>query len=166
MNVQQKNNHKGFTIIEVVLVLAIAGLIFLMVFIALPALQKGQRDTQRRSDLSRVSTQINSYTTNNRGSIPQSIAGTFVTKYLDGAECTSADLKNCDYIDPKGPAYTFVDSTNNTDSPEFSDTVAQILYGKGKICGTDGDFTGGSGRQYALKIRLEGQTTPYCLDNR
>ena len=29
---------KGFTIIEVVLVLAIAGLIFLMVFIALPAL--------------------------------------------------------------------------------------------------------------------------------
>ena len=32
-----KSNKKGFTIIEVVLVLAIAGLIFLMVFIALPA---------------------------------------------------------------------------------------------------------------------------------
>ncbi|MBQ3261101.1 type II secretion system protein, partial [Candidatus Saccharibacteria bacterium] len=30
------NFKKGFTIIEVVLVLAIAGLIFLMVFIALP----------------------------------------------------------------------------------------------------------------------------------
>ena len=30
----------GFTIIEVVLVLAIGGLIFLMVFIALPALQQ------------------------------------------------------------------------------------------------------------------------------
>ena len=35
----------GFTIIEVVLVLAIAGLIFLMVFIALPVLQRSQRDT-------------------------------------------------------------------------------------------------------------------------
>ena len=33
-----KQTKKGFTIIEVVLVLAIAGLIFLMVFIALPAL--------------------------------------------------------------------------------------------------------------------------------
>ena len=35
---------KGFTIIEVVLVLAIAGLIFLIVFITLPAMQRGQRD--------------------------------------------------------------------------------------------------------------------------
>ncbi|MBQ6130136.1 type II secretion system protein, partial [Candidatus Saccharibacteria bacterium] len=32
-------SYKGFTIIEVVLVLAIAGLIFLMVFIALPNMQ-------------------------------------------------------------------------------------------------------------------------------
>ncbi len=37
MNAQQTENKKGFTIIEVVLVLAIAALIFLMVFIALPA---------------------------------------------------------------------------------------------------------------------------------
>ena len=40
-----QHNKKGFTIIEVVLVLAIAGLIFLMVFVALPALQRGQRDS-------------------------------------------------------------------------------------------------------------------------
>ena len=39
-----QQNKKGFTIIEVVLVLAIAGLIFLMVFVALPALQRGQRE--------------------------------------------------------------------------------------------------------------------------
>ena len=44
-------HRKGFTIIEVVLVLAIAGLIFLMIFIAFPALQRGQRNTQRRRDL-------------------------------------------------------------------------------------------------------------------
>ena len=42
----------GFTILEVVLVLAIAGLIFLMVFIALPALQRSQRNTERQNDLS------------------------------------------------------------------------------------------------------------------
>ena len=51
-----KKLNKGFTIIEVVLVLAIAGLIFLMVFIALPALQRGQRDSQREQDLSRQQT--------------------------------------------------------------------------------------------------------------
>ena len=57
---------KGFTIIEVVLVLAIAGLIFLMVFVALPQLQRSQRDTQRRQDLSRVVTALVQYQTNNR----------------------------------------------------------------------------------------------------
>lgn len=61
------NSKKGFTIIEVVLVLAIAGLIFLMVFVALPALQRSQRDTARRNDLARVDTSLVQYQTNNQG---------------------------------------------------------------------------------------------------
>ena len=48
MRVTSSKRHTGFTIIEVVLVLAIAGLIFLMVFVALPALQRSQRDSLRR----------------------------------------------------------------------------------------------------------------------
>ena len=62
---QNTNSKKGFTIIEVVLVLAIAGLIFLMVFVALPALQRSQRDTARRNDMSRVDTSLVQYQTNN-----------------------------------------------------------------------------------------------------
>ena len=46
------SSHKpAFTIIEVVLVLAIVGLIFLMVFIALPALQRSRQEEQKRSDM-------------------------------------------------------------------------------------------------------------------
>lgn len=60
-------NKKGFTIIEVVLVLAIAGLIFLMVFLALPALQRSQRDTQRKNDMSRMVAAYHTYTSNNQG---------------------------------------------------------------------------------------------------
>ena len=70
---KQKDNRKGlkgFTIIEVVLVLAIAGLIFLMVFVAFPALQRSQNDTQRQNDIARLSTQITNFKTNNRNSIP------------------------------------------------------------------------------------------------
>ena len=66
-------NKPGFTIIEVVLVLAIAGLIFLMVFIALPALQRSQRDTQRRDDIARFATAIAQYQTNNGGQLSNSI---------------------------------------------------------------------------------------------
>lgn len=49
----QSKGRTGFTIIEVVLVLAIAGLIFLMIFIALPSLQRSQRDQTRKNDVSR-----------------------------------------------------------------------------------------------------------------
>lgn len=62
--------NKGFTIIEVVLVLAIAGLIFLMVFVAFPALQRSQQDTQRQTDISRLSTQITNFKINNTNAIP------------------------------------------------------------------------------------------------
>jgi prepilin-type N-terminal cleavage/methylation domain-containing protein len=68
---QKVDLKDGFTIIEVVLVLAIAGLIFLMVFIALPALQRSQRDTQRRDDIARANTALTQFMTNNRNRVPQ-----------------------------------------------------------------------------------------------
>lgn len=76
-----KKTTKGFTIIEVVLVLAIAGLIFLMVFVALPALQKGQRDTARKNDVSIVSTAVTNYVSANRGSYPNSAQ---LQNFIDG----------------------------------------------------------------------------------
>ena len=77
----KKDNKKGFTIIEVVLVLAIAGLIFAMVFIALPALQRSQRDQSRKNDTSTVAAAINYWNSANRN------GGTFseesLRKYVD-----------------------------------------------------------------------------------
>jgi prepilin-type N-terminal cleavage/methylation domain-containing protein len=48
-------NKKGFTLIEVVLVLAIGGLIFLLAFLAFQQVSRNRRDTQRRSDVARMS---------------------------------------------------------------------------------------------------------------
>lgn len=45
------SSKKGFTIVETVIVLAIAGLIFAVVFIGIPQLQESRRDAQRRGDL-------------------------------------------------------------------------------------------------------------------
>jgi len=60
----------GFTIIEVVLVLAIAGLIFLMIFLGLPALQRSQRNTARKQDYSVIASAIQTYKSNNKGEFP------------------------------------------------------------------------------------------------
>ena len=52
---------KGFTIIEVVLVLAVAGLIFMMIFLILPVLQRAERDNERKQEASRILAAINEY---------------------------------------------------------------------------------------------------------
>lgn len=62
--------REAFTIIEVVLVLAIAGLIFLMVFIALPALQRSQRNTAYRNNVAIAASLARDYAANNRGRLP------------------------------------------------------------------------------------------------
>ena len=81
---QENNKTKpAFTIIEVVLVLAIAGLIFLMVFIALPALQRSQRDTARKNDVALVSSAIKSWRSNNRGVALKSETALDITDHDD-----------------------------------------------------------------------------------
>lgn len=91
-----KGNQKGFTIIEVVLVLAIAGLIFLVVFLALPALQRSQRDTQRRSDVGRVVSAVQTYKSNNNGSVP-TIDASFLTTYLASGSSFNDPQSNSAY---------------------------------------------------------------------
>lgn len=94
---------RGFTIIEVVLVLAIAGLIFLMVFIALPALQRSQRNTRRRQDISRISTAVTQYLASNNklpfwvdGSGYKVIDYKFVTNYVESdAKCYDSSNNAC-----------------------------------------------------------------------
>lgn len=61
----------GFTILELVLVLAIAGIIFLMAFIALPSLWASQRDAERKANVMSFVAAIKNYQTNNsRGALP------------------------------------------------------------------------------------------------
>ena len=67
-----KMNKKegGFTIVEVMIVLAIAGLVMAIVFIAVPALQRNSRDAQRRADVAAVQSAIATFVGNNNGSVP------------------------------------------------------------------------------------------------
>jgi len=148
---------KGFTIIEVVLVLAIAGLIFLMVFIALPTLQKSQRDTQRKDDVSRIETQIQAYQSNNTSKIPTTATQltTFQTKYLTD-----------NYTDPStGNTYTLTYQASTTTAP--STTLGTITYYYKAKCdsSTTSGVTAANGNNYAMMLPLEGSKVPYCVSN-
>ncbi len=45
---------EGFTLVEIVIVLAIVGLIFVIIFLAVTAAQRGQRDTARKDNVNRA----------------------------------------------------------------------------------------------------------------
>lgn len=153
MNTQNKKS--GFTIIEVVLVLAIAGLIFLMVFIALPALQRNQRDDQRKRDLGKVKTQLTNYMSSNRGNIPTN------SDALERFEDRYLVPKN-EYVDPQGAQYDLRHDPESSGPTDYG----PIVYANGKVCGTDGTLASGNTRDYAFLIKLESQTVPFCLDSR
>src|SRR5438270_11644926 len=65
-----KKSNEGFTIIEVMIVLDIAGLILLIVFLAVPALQRSSRNTQRKNDAAGIAGAISNYVSNNSGTLP------------------------------------------------------------------------------------------------
>jgi prepilin-type N-terminal cleavage/methylation domain-containing protein len=70
LNKLKKSNSEGFTIIEVMIVLAIAGLILLIVFLAIPALQRNSRNTQRKNDAAAYAAAVSEDVNNNNGVIP------------------------------------------------------------------------------------------------
>lgn len=163
--------------------LAIAGLIFLMVFIALPALQRSQRDTQRKDDMARFSTAISNYQSNNRGKVPSAsdIEGTASGTTNSSGATTGASKFIKEYIitnagdsfeDPDGTEYKIDDkgdyaSNNKGGSYDWSnegDRHTIYVYRKAK-CGTDGEVAGATGdRNIAFLYALEGGGT-YCGTN-
>ena len=155
----QTNAHKtGFTIIEVVLVLAIAGLIFLMVFIALPALQRNQRDAQRRHDMERVQAAIQNFQTNNRNALP-ALNNAFIEQYLT--------VGGDSFQDPNGNAYTFRaqgGAMNPDRTWDANDPV--IFWTRGAVCGgTDGELNTNEGvNKIAIQYKLEGGGIT-CVNN-
>lgn len=156
MNVQQK--EKGFTIIEVVLVLAIAGLIFLMVFIALPALQRNQRDAARKSEVSTVLASITTYQSNNRGQSPTDDASTF-GKYLDSTVTSVGGTITL----ASGTTVTRFTGTISGATTVSGITQDNIVFVVGAKCDTDDKVVKGTTRQAAALIQLEnGGGAYYC----
>lgn len=146
----RNNKENGFTIIEVVLVLAIAALIFLMVFVAFPGLQRSQRNNAVKAATGTVVTAVSDYASNNRGMLPGS---------TDLLEDYVADLKTAGYLIPVvlAPA----------DNQSFGSTLNTItVYTSAKCSDTAGQLKAASTRQYAVTTVLEsaGDLVPYCVN--
>ena len=162
------NTKRGFTIIEVVLVLAIAGLIFLMVFIALPNMQRSQRDSQRRQDYAALGANIMNYIANNNGNLPAAsdagvtlAANSYINTTGKDQSGNSYTLKavTCSSSSTAGPCKTAV-------SPLTSNTGAQVWVVINAECDSTAQGkakAATSGRKYAIVGQLE--TGVYCQNS-
>jgi prepilin-type N-terminal cleavage/methylation domain-containing protein len=69
------NNQQGFTIIEVLIVLAVAGLILMIVFQAIPTLQRNARNNERKQDVAALLESVSHFMLNNSGAMPEDCGG-------------------------------------------------------------------------------------------
>lgn len=149
-----RKKTEGFTIIEVLIVLAIAGLIMLIVFLAVPALQRNSRNTQRTNDASLIAGAINDCLPNKNG---------------------NAD--SCDTFDELDTAGTFDDGKIKqlTDQIDAAGAIAagdlpaeSVQIGRTMKCDDDGvaTATGASNRQMVVTYEVETTSgaAVRCLD--
>jgi prepilin-type N-terminal cleavage/methylation domain-containing protein len=140
---------KGFTLIEIVLVLAIAGLIMVIVFLAVAGAQAARRDTQRKSDINRMRAAIEQSASNNGGVLPVSNAfvGTYLTNFTDPSSGV-------------GYVVTYVAT-----APALT-PLGNVSYHDSNICNAGHTaMIAGTARQYAIDYVLE-QGGVVCVDNR
>ncbi len=163
----KSKRQQGFTIIEVMIVLAIAGLIMVVVLVAIPQLQRNQRNEARRNVLSRIAAEVNNYISNNAGLAPDEAATTnsfstgFKPRYIDNAPAGTFDK-------PGGGAYTFDtwDAAQTVMAATAAAVQDRIEYNLGASC--SGELPTGAGasatRNFAIAVGLEGGAS-FCVDN-
>ena len=144
MTTKLKKQEKGFTIIEVLIVLAIAGLIILIVFLAVPALQRNSRNTQAKNEASSILGALSEFVNNNNGKLPA--ASNSGTANSDAAKLFSnAKLQNITTL--------VIEAQNGTTATSATQAVLRT----GAKCGSASGTTAappatpaGAGRQVAL----------------
>ncbi len=88
---QKKLNNKGFTIVEVLIVLAIAGVILATILLAVPALQRNSRNTQVKQAATALIAGAQEYASANGGAAPAS--ATFSSPTVTWGATTNTQTK-------------------------------------------------------------------------
>lgn len=145
--------QSGFTIIEVMIVLAIAGVIMLALFLAVPALQRNSRNNQRNSDAALVSAAINECLNSRNGQV-----------------------SSCDTLAEVSP--TYLDTTKlrqlttvsvSATAPSFPSDTGTAAVGFVAKCSSDGaTISAGTARQFTVAFNTEstsGGNVNRCLES-
>lgn len=134
--------------------LAIAGLILLIVFLAVPALQRNSRNSGRKSDISRIGGAVVEYYSNNNGKKLVATSNA-TTEPLKSVLDSAGSLGQYDFT--ANPTKVTIVTTIPGNTIKDRDTVRIV---QGATCDTGstaaaGAVKAGSGRQVALQWATE-----------
>jgi prepilin-type N-terminal cleavage/methylation domain-containing protein len=159
-----KTRKDGFTIVEIMIVMAIIGLMLLAMLLVVPALRRNQRNKQRRDDVGSLITGMGEYATNNSGALPTNatqfgqVIGTLANNYTDG-------LARLGYYDPQ----TEVDYLYSTSAAATPTLDASRVYVRNyaKCNGSTMTTTGATRRNVVVLFSVEtsGATAPQCQES-
>jgi prepilin-type N-terminal cleavage/methylation domain-containing protein len=147
---QLRNKQSGFTLIEVVLVLAIGALIILMAILAFSGASRSRRDTSRASLAGTIQAAVEQSASNNNGAYPT------------GSEFTDLSATN-KWADPATGTGGVV--TNVGTLP----TTPSVVYVPNGVCATPSTLgttlTGTTITAYAIVYYQEGSKKAVCKSN-
>jgi prepilin-type N-terminal cleavage/methylation domain-containing protein len=152
----KNRKQEGFTIIEVLIVLAIAGLILLIVFLAVPALQRNSRNTQYKNAAGTLLTALSESRTNNNGALPTACS------IAANGDITVTNTGGAVVVGRTQGGYTCV---NNAAAKAANDPAGAYNVATGQKC--NGTAIAAASRSIAVTYTVETSTgtIPQCVDS-
>ena len=152
-------SQPGFTLVELIIVIAIGGLIVTLAFYGISQGQREKRDDARRSDASHYLLAAKQWASENNGILPANpaYAAAVVTTYITAGSAS--------FNDPDGSPWVIKFATAAM-LPVTPDANPDMWVASGATCdyGTPAGIAAGGARQFAVAVALEAGGS-YCVSN-
>lgn len=144
-----KKNNRGFTIVELLIVIVVIGILAALVIVTYNGIQQKARDTERKTDIKALQGHLEAYWADNAKypTLTQANDATFRSTYFKGLDLAA-------FADPKNPSSQTLCGTASLGCYGYSVTPAGCDNGAGGDCSN-----------YVLTADLESSSTPFSVQS-
>jgi prepilin-type N-terminal cleavage/methylation domain-containing protein len=167
-------NHRGFTLVELLVVIAVMGILLTLGVVNLRGSQANARDSERKTDIDTIAVHLNAYYQSGSDSVsspneyPSTLLASSGASYMTQV-LRDIDIKSLTAPGVTDPTLTFIPATNNaqtttgvTPQPTISQYVYQPIQNNGALCTSEAQDC----RKFNLYYHLEADDTIYMVTSK